>query len=306
MVQKKDFYMVNRCPFCKKESQLFFQARDYNRRITKEEFNYYRCTSCGLIYLFPVPTDLGKYYPNEYYALPSSVEQLASNAESERFKIDIIQRFVSHGRLLEIGPSWGGFTYLAQKAGFEVEAIEMDTRCCKFLTDIVGIRAINDSDVVKAIKKTDSYDVIAMWHVIEHLSDPWATLNVVVEKLLPGGILAIASPNPDSFQFRMFKSFWPHVDAPRHIELIPARLLSERMRELGLRRLLNTTKDEGSLVLNANFYCSLGKFSDVRFIKIGLHLMGKIMGEILAPIEKKEGLGCGYTIIFQKEKNRSK
>jgi hypothetical protein len=140
------------CTHCGKESPLHFQTQDYNRRISTEIFNYYRCPSCGLIFIWPIPGNLADYYPEEYYQLPTS-DQLKSISEGERYKIDIVRRYVNSGKLLEIGPAYGLFAYLCKETGFEVEAIEMDARCCHFLEDVVGIRAINISNTCEALKK---------------------------------------------------------------------------------------------------------------------------------------------------------
>ena len=62
-----------------------------------------------------------------------------------------------------------------------------------------------------------------MFQIIEHLIDPWDTLQAAAESLLPGGVLVVATPNPGAFQFRFLRGRWTHVDAPRHTALIPSR-----------------------------------------------------------------------------------
>jgi 2-polyprenyl-3-methyl-5-hydroxy-6-metoxy-1,4-benzoquinol methylase len=295
--------MIKFCPQCKKESQLIFHAKDYNRRISREYFDYYRCQSCELIFLWPIPVNLDIYYPKQYYSIPVSLEQLEARAEGERYKIKIVQSFVSTGRLLEIGPAYGSFTYLAKQAGFEVEAIEMDSECCQFLEDVVGVKAINSNDPSEALKTLEKYDVITLWHVIEHLSDPWSSLERISEKLLPGGILVIAAPNPDAFQFKVLGRFWPHVDAPRHLELIPLPLLMKKMQALGLNALWTTTSDQGTLGWNAfGWEVFLGNISNLRFMNRRLRKVGRLISKMLIPIERMNGRGSAYTAVFRKEK----
>jgi len=295
--------MIKFCPQCKKESQLIFHAKDYNRRISKEYFDYYRCQSCELIFLWPIPVNLDIYYPKQYYSIPVSLEQLEARAEGERYKIKIVQSFVSMGRLLEIGPAYGSFTYLAKQAGFEVEAIEMDSECCQFLEDVVGVKAINSDDPSEALKTLEKYDVITLWHVIEHLSDPWSSLERISEKLLPGGILVIAAPNPDAFQFKVLGRFWPHVDAPRHLELIPLPLLMKKMQALGLNALWTTTSDQGTLGWNTfGWEVFFGNISNLRFVNRRLRKIGRLISKVLSPIERMNGRGSAYTAVFLKEK----
>ena len=77
--------------------------------------------------------------------------------------------------------------------------------------------------------------------MIEHLPDPDAVLEVAATNLEPGGVLAIATPNPQSTQFKLMGAHWAHVDAPRHLILL---LDAQRRAEtLGLRQVAVTTSD---------------------------------------------------------------
>lgn len=293
--------MTAPCPYCHTRSLLYFQSRDYNRGVTRDLFNHYRCSKCHLIFIAPLPKNPSEYYPDSYHFIPDSAGYLEANSAHEQYKIDLVQQFSRHGRLLEIGPGHGSFTYLAKAAGFEVEAIEMDERCCNFLREVVGIRAIKSDTICDALQDLDSYDVIAMWHVIEHLLDPWTTLSMISTKLKPGGILVIAAPNPDSFQFLIQGRWWPHVDAPRHVMLIPATVLAEHLDLLGLKLELITTRDKGSLGWNTfgwSFFFS--NMCSSRYLKRLAHLVGRIVAICLYPIESREGRGTAYTMIYRK------
>ncbi len=290
------------CPYCSVESGLYFSSRDYNRKISSEPFRHYRCPSCDLIFISPVPQDLGKYYPEVYYPVPDSPERLAAISGPERYKIELIRQYMTGGRLLEIGPAYGSFTWLAKEAGFQVEAIEMDARCCRFLTDVVGIRAVNSSDTVAALETLEPFDVIALWHVIEHLPDPWTALDAMCKKIKPGGILVIAAPNPYAFQFRVMGKFWPHVDAPRHLMLIPPEIITKRVELSGLRRLLLTTTDKGSLGWNSfGWEQCLANICHIRYITTILRMMGRPVSYLMDRFENTEGRGSAYTLIFKKE-----
>lgn len=204
--------------------------------MSSDSFDYFRCESCGLVFLANVPDDLARYYAGEYYAVPT-LGELARIARKDRTRIDLVRRFVSSGRLLEIGPAFGVFAWQAKQAGFDVEAIEMDEACCRFLTDSVGIRTVRSAAPHVAMRAMQGHEVIAMWHVIEHLREPLALLRAAAANLAPGGILAIGTPNPKGFQFRVMKAHWPHLDAPRHVALFPAPLLGRIAAEWGLRQI---------------------------------------------------------------------
>lgn len=290
------------CPNCKADSVEIFRTRDYNRRITRETFRYYRCSSCRSVFLHPVPGDLGKYYPSDYYSLPPTPREIASRAEPEKYKIELVREHKTGGRLLEIGPSWGSFCYHAKIAGFDVEAIEMSDDCCRFMNETIGVRAYQGEDIRGLLEEREPYDVVALWHVVEHLPNPWDVLHAVSGKLTSGGILVIAAPNPDAWQFRVQGRFWPHIDAPRHVQLIPSAVLSGRMERVGLRTVSITTKDPGSLGWNIfGWQFFLANLSGNHFVKIALRAMGTLIGHTLFPLEQREGRGSAYTAVFRKE-----
>jgi 2-polyprenyl-3-methyl-5-hydroxy-6-metoxy-1,4-benzoquinol methylase len=288
------------CAYCGAEAQPSFRTRDYNRRVDVQEFQYLRCPRCELVFLHPQPDDFGHYYPADYYALPVSLEQLALWAEHERYKLDLVTCFVKGGTLLEIGPATGGFAYLAKQAGFKVRVIEMSLACCDFLSQVVGVDATNTSDELAALEASEPVDVIALWHVIEHLHNPFALIFSAARRLKPGGIIVIAAPNPAAWQFRLQGNRWPHVDAPRHAFLIPIVVLSGSLERAGLQPLLKTTRDTGSLGWNQFGweYWIGNRFRGPR-LQAGLRRIGRLVSKVMSPLERIEGLGAAYTVIYQ-------
>lgn len=294
--------MERSCSFCHTKSPLYFCSKDYNRKITQETFDHYRCPRCKLIFILPIPQELGYYYPDKYHDVPKSVEELDIISKNENYKIEIVQRFSTKGRLLEIGPSYGGFVYLAKKAGYEVDAIEMNKHCCQFLNEVVGVNAINSNNAIEVLKHNEvTYDIVTLWHVIEHLSNPWATLDTVCENLKTGGIIILSTPNPDAFQFKIMGRYWPHLDAPRHVMIIPMKLLAEKLESLGMKEELITTKDEGSNYLDIfgwkHFFRRRISHGNTRK---AVSKVGRLVASILSPIEKIEGRGSAYTMVFRK------
>ncbi|MEO8627247.1 MAG: class I SAM-dependent methyltransferase [Betaproteobacteria bacterium] len=289
------------CPQCKGEAPVSFRTTDLNRGISDETFDYYACNRCGLIFLDPMPADLGRYYPNEYYVLPESLAVVERYAKHEQYKIDLVVKHLRRGRLIEIGPATGGFCFLAKQAGFDVQAIEMDARCSAFLRDVIGIAVVNSNEEVVALNRLESADVIALWHVVEHLRDPWTMVDAIAAKLRPGGIAVIATPNTHALQFKVWKARWTHVDAPRHVVLIPPELLIERMQANGMELVELTTSDPGGIGWNwFGWVFSFANLTKIARFKRPLRGVGRIVRALVRPIEDREGRGAAYTAIFRK------
>ncbi|CAM3774417.1 class I SAM-dependent methyltransferase [Polynucleobacter arcticus] len=292
------------CLNCSHASPLFFKAEDYNRRVSKESFPYYRCPNCKLVFLDPVPNNLGEYYQTDYYDVPNSISEHDARAKNlQQWKIDLVNRFAKKGKLLEIGPAYGLFSHLAKQSGFDVTAIEMDARCCEYLRDIVGINVVNDMDTSAALSRLPKFDVIVFWQVLEHLVDPMTVLDLAAEHLSPGGVLIFDTPNPNAFQFRVLGKYWTHIDAPRHVTLIPIELVSERLKAAGLQPELITSSDKSANGFNGfGWAFSFKNFFASEILGSIVHLFGRVLAKILIPIERTGWRGSTYTVVFRRPK----
>lgn len=285
------------CPQCNTASSVLLQTQDFNRHITDEVFNYYQCPACGLIFIAPIPPNLSEYYPASYYQLPSTIAEFAPRVDFQRYKIELVKRFVKSGKLLEIGPGAGDFSFMAKQAGFAVDAIEMDEKSCQFLRAVIGVNAINSDDPLNAVQSLGQYDVIALWHVIEHLANPWSILDTLTAHIAPGGILVIAAPNPDSLQFKLFGRYWTHLDAPRHLELISIKLLTEYLTKQGWKRLLVTTS---AGAFKFNFFGWRQSLKNRFGTNLTLKYPAALVNLLFMPLERTGWRDSAYTLIFQK------
>lgn len=289
------------CAFCNIPMTPLFRTRDVNRKVSPEVFAYVRCPSCGLISLAAVPADLGKYYAEAYYQIPS-MDKLRKIAAAEHFKIDMVRAFKTSGALLEIGPAFGVFAYQAKQAGFEVDVIEMDKNCCDFLTREVGVHAVNSDDPACAAAAMKKHDVIALWHVFEHLVSPRECLDALVDNLAPGGILLIAVPNPEAWQFKLMGALWPHVDAPRHVHLVPKSVLESYLNERGLDLVMMTTIDAGGRSWNRfGWQRLLMNLFPGKWMQRACFMVGTLVSIPMSLWEQRGLKGAAYTVIFQKK-----
>jgi len=287
------------CRACFGQCESVFFATDENRRVSDRQFAFGRCTACGLIMLADPPANLQDYYRGEYYAIPD-LQALQALARKDTNKIDTIKRFVRSGRLLEIGPAFGVFAWQAREAGFAVDAVEMDPRCCAYLNETLRIETIRSDQPQAVMKSMPPHDVIAIWHVIEHLPEPFAFIASAAANLTPGGILVIATPNPAAFQFKLMGRHWPHVDAPRHLTLLPSKVIETAANAAGLTTVLLTSDDSDARSWN--------RFGWQRLLMNRararpLHAVGYILGWILslgfAPWDRR--CGSAYTLVLQKK-----
>ena len=288
------------CPQCAGNAVRIFVASDLNLHSTRENFSYFRCESCDVIFLHPLPPQLDKFYPTDYHAIPRTVADLKGSLDNELHKVQLVQKFTSGLRLLEIGPSFGAFCLLAKETGFNVSAVELDPECCKFLREAVGIEVYQEPDVPKFLESGEKYDAICLWHSLEHLPDPWAVLDRIRGALRDGGSLFVATPNPDSFQFRLFGRYWLHLDAPRHVELIPIDVLKARQDRNGFELRHVTTDNRTARLCNeAGWRVSLNHVFGTAKLNRWTHQIGLALGSLLSPWERREGRGSAYTAVFR-------
>jgi 2-polyprenyl-3-methyl-5-hydroxy-6-metoxy-1,4-benzoquinol methylase len=289
-----------RCPLCSGGADPTFAIGDRNRELSEVVFRYRRCRNCGTLFLENVPADLGRYYPDDYYALPSLAE-LDRAAAAEAPKIELIAPYVPSGRLVDIGAAYGIFARAAKLAGYHVTAIEMDERCCGYLRETVGVQALQSAEPEQAIAGLEGADAIVLWHVLEHLSHPAELLANAATCLEPGGVLALAMPNPDSLQFRLLGASWAHVDAPRHLALIPFAALRAQAEGLGFELAHMTTSDPAGRHWNTfGWEYALRRRPARHRSTVLTRTLSRSLGLAVSPLERRGLNGSAYTAVFVK------
>jgi len=289
------------CPYCRSTASHFLSSSDRNRHTTDQVFVYFRCQGCGLIFMKSPPADMSPYYRGGYDAIPASADQLRAIAAHEKYRTEPLLKYKHSGRCLEIGPWRGVICANMKDAGFDVTAIEMDAACVHFLRSQLGIEAIQSTDPAEAMQQLrPGFDVIISWHSLEHLPRPWMVIEEAAKLLAPGGVLVLAMPNPDSYEFLVLKERWYHLDTPRHLHLFPLRTLVEICRSNSLRQLEITTADEFSQVQSRQAWYNLGRsLVPVPYLN---RLAGATTGRLLSRLTHRqqmtEGRGSGYTALF--------
>jgi SAM-dependent methyltransferase len=287
------------CPRCGGAASFALRTFDRNRVVSQERFEYWRCGACSLLWLPAVPADLGAYYPADYHE-SIAPPQIDAAIAAEQPHVDLVTAHVQPGQMVEIGPSQGIFAQAAQRAGFDVVGMEMDADCCRRL-ERVGVRAINTMTPEDELPALAPSRAVAMWHVIEHLPDPWIVLRAIAANLAPGGVLVLATPNPDSFQFRLLGARWVHLDAPRHLSLIPLAALRDEAAGLGLELMSATTSDKAGVLANRlGWERALMPPPVLRRDPRFAYLAGRVLRGQFAAWEARGMRGSAYTAVFKK------
>src|ERR1700735_1560525 len=233
-------------------------------------------SSCGLIWRDPVPepADIGKLYSNYYTHQDGQDAKISRIRKIRRFvrdcyfadrfgyvelvprwcrpigrllflfpvrrlglDYDIMRLPASAGaRLLEIGCGSGVFLARMRNLGWKVSGIDPDPAAVSWA------QRVHHLDVTCGTWEqmrfpADSFDVITMNHVIEHVHDPVGLLTECQRMLRPGGNLVLTTPNADSWGHRMFAGDWRGLEPPRHFMIFSTRNLEECTRRSNLETL---------------------------------------------------------------------
>ena len=132
----------------------------------------------------------------------------------------------SPGRLLDVGCGTGEFLVTMRKAGWEVEGIETNPEASAWVRKNWGI-PVHEGDVRDLPPSRGSYDVITLWHVIEHIYDPAPVLRKLRTLLNSRGFLLVATPNVAGFDSTFYKEQWIALDVPRHVNHFSNRSLKD-------------------------------------------------------------------------------
>jgi len=195
------------------------------------------CHHCGLGRFAPMlePQYVAALYPDEYYGEPGAkfgrLVEWAVRAVGARH-IHFLSRGLRAGaRVLDVGCGRGVILGPLADRGFEVHGVELSEQAACGADPRAQIRV---APRLAAAGYADAYfDEIVIWHVLEHLPDPRATLEEAFRILRPGGRLIVAVPNFSSLQARWAGADWFHLDLPRHLYHFPLSALQRLLAGIG-------------------------------------------------------------------------
>lgn len=192
-----------------------------------EQFQLCSCRECGFMFTqgAPVEAEIGRYYETLDYISHSDTKKGAMNAIYHRVrqymlnsKARLVMR-VSHclfgGRLLDVGTGTGYFANAMDGRGWMVEAIEKNPQARAFAKEHFGLEVKPEPALAEFA--SGSFDVVTLWHVMEHLEHLNETWERLKELLTAKGVLVVAVPNCSSYDAQKYGSRWAAYDVPRHL-----------------------------------------------------------------------------------------
>lgn len=216
---------INACPLCGgTHLKRVMTCTDFYA--SGEQFDVMSCEDCGFTFTqgVPVEAEIGRYYETPDYISHSDTKKGAMNAvyhQVRRYMLGKKARLVvkeAHrktGRLLDIGTGTGYFAATMERRGWTVEAIEKNVRARMFAKEHFGL----DVKGEEALQEFEpgSFDVITLWHVMEHLEHLNETWECLRRLLSDRGVLIVAVPNCSSYDAGKYGEYWAAYDVPRHL-----------------------------------------------------------------------------------------
>lgn len=200
-----------------------------------------RCSRCGLVYASPrAPSrDIlarynADYFWSEYLPAQGVAEGRYDLATFDRRYEPILELLGKPAgrRLLEVGSGAGFFLKAAERRGWSVAGIELSPTACEFARERLGLD-VRQQPADEMSFASDSFDVAVMFDVIEHVFDPRAVLEAVRSVLVPGGTLAILTPNYDAFSRLVLGADWAILSPLEHLYYFNERTLAGLLAETG-------------------------------------------------------------------------
>lgn len=191
------------CPVCDASGPKPIMER-FGRKVLQ-------CEECGIGFMDAFPRNLGDVYSHEGYNATQEANYLHNvDYRKRRFgleRLGIIRRHITkpieNVRLLDLGCGTGWFLEVAKNEGFNVNGIELGKEIAKHTSKRLGIKIFTDS--IQDLPRTEKFDVITLFDVLEHVPDPRAVLTAVREHLNPAGIALIFIPNLDSVGLKILR-----------------------------------------------------------------------------------------------------
>ena len=213
------------CPLCDSTHiALFCACRDFLTR--RGDFTIFSCDDCGFRFTNPYPSadDIHVFYESDDYTPTTNTTRGVLNKGYHlarrvmlRAKLRLVRRLSQRatGVLLDIGCGTGEFLATMKQGGWEVQGVEpfdaaRASAVARFNVPVADLAG-------QVLLPCHAYDVVTLWHVLEHAHDIHQSMSEISRLLKPGGLVLIGIPNCASWDAEFYGKHWAAYDTPRHL-----------------------------------------------------------------------------------------
>lgn len=240
MKQQTKHHPIHSCPICgNKQFDNYLETKDYF--FTKEDFTLSKCSGCDFVLTNPIPelSKLSKYYESPDY-LSHTVNKFSLKGFvydkirdiNIRNKFKLVSRYKQKGNILDIGQGTGELLHYFSGKGWKTVGIEPNESARKYSEAKYGLPVFNEQELDKF--ESDRFDVITLWHVLEHVTDLNGRMNQIKRLLKEDAYLFIAVPILNSPDSEHYQEYWAGLDVPRHLYHFTANSIDNLLIKHGL------------------------------------------------------------------------
>jgi 2-polyprenyl-3-methyl-5-hydroxy-6-metoxy-1,4-benzoquinol methylase len=204
-----------------------------------QEAEIRRCAICDMVFLSPQPNqeDLEQYYSSMYqedYSLPSAAERHKNDLERAFLRVQrLLPQLKPETRLLEVGCGSGAFLYAVRPYVKEVVGVEPDSTSRNWIKQTLGFKVLEN--IPQEWPEAEAFDVVASFHVLEHVPEPVDFLTSLKKVLRPSGALVVEVPNVDDVLVKIYQvpSYLQFYFQKAHLYYFSKRTLALALEKAG-------------------------------------------------------------------------
>lgn len=254
------------CPVCGSgKLRNFITCKDY--LVSHTDFDIQECTQCNFRFTNPRPDQqsIGRFYKSEQYVSHNDESKGLINflyrtvrQYTLKGKVNLIHELnKGTGSILDIGCGTGSFLEACQHSGWTIQGIEPDADARSVAAARLNSRV---GESLQQLDSTQKFDVITMWHVLEHVAELDQAAARLKQLLKPEGTLIIAVPNNASADAVYYKEHWAAYDVPRHLHHFTPATIKQLMAKHAL-----TLKEQRPMYFDSFYIAMLStKYRDGR------------------------------------------
>ncbi len=210
--------------------------------LTKQDFHLLQCHDCNLILTNPYPDEsiAGTYYESDKYFSHSEKAQSLTGlvyaivkSLNIKSKYRLLSKKHKKAKILDIGCGIGDFLLHCKNNGWETFGIESGVEARKIAEQKLKQRIFEPNQITDL--ETNSFQIVSMWHVLEHIYDINLQIDQIKQLLDDDGQLIIALPNPISYDASYYKEYWAAWDVPRHLFHFKPYVIERFLKQKGFK-----------------------------------------------------------------------